>query len=110
MMMPGGGACMTPVPGRLLSDLRSVSRRRVCFACRLLAAPGADGDRQRRRGQDHLQHAADAGREPARWDNCRAIACRASGAFYHATLGGARCGWKKIGNFQLGKGADFVVN
>ena len=89
-MMPSGSACMTPGPPS------PSARRRICFsAAGCFACPPAGS----------------TGCEAYKVGQLQSYRLRASEAFYHATLGGARALRleEKIGNFQPGKEADFVV-
>ncbi|MCS5933026.1 hypothetical protein LNQ03_30090 [Klebsiella pneumoniae subsp. pneumoniae] len=81
---------MTPGPRvAFCPTSRSVSRQRAVPPARLLAAPGADGHRQRRPEPGPPSACCGRWAGPAKVGQLQAIACAPAGAFYHATLGGA---------------------
>lgn len=86
-MMPSGSACMTPGPPS------PSARRRICFsaagcsACRLLAAPGADGIGSDVGAGTTFSMLRTLG-EAYKVGQLQSYRLRASEAFYHATLGG----------------------
>ncbi|MGE1375610.1 amidohydrolase family protein [Klebsiella pneumoniae] len=94
------------------------ARRRICFLgsglfrpARLLAAPGADGASAATSEPGSTFSMLRTLGEAYKVGQLQSYRLRASEAFYHATLGGARALRleEKIGNFQPGKEADFVV-
>jgi guanine deaminase len=86
---PSGSACTRPVQRWPSARPQPVSRQRAVSFTGLLAAQGADGHRQRCRRGHHLQYAAHLG-EAYKVSQLQSYRLRASEAFYHATLGGAR--------------------
>ncbi len=106
-----GSACMTPGPPS------PSARRRICFSAAGSFRLPACWQHQVRMG---IGSDVGAGTtfsmlrtlgEAYKVGQLQSYRLRASEAFYHATLGGARALRleEKIGNFQPGKEADFVV-
>lgn len=95
LMMPSGSACMTPVPQSPSVRPRICFSAAGCFACPPAGSTSADGYRQRRRGRDHLQHAADAGRGLQGRTTAELSPARQRGLLSRHPRRRAPCGWKR---------------
>ncbi|MDY2402878.1 amidohydrolase family protein [Klebsiella pneumoniae] len=112
-MMPSGSACMTPVRSRLLPDVESVSRQRAvppaaCWQHQVRMGIGSDvGAGTTFSMLRTLGEAYKVGQ----LQSYRLARLRTASLYRTPRLGGARALRleEKIGNFQPGKEADFVV-